>query len=82
MDQFIQGFKFFIDGLGTRDVDFPDSLTPQEVNLIVELLISAANTVAPQPQEGLEKLLTMLFNRVQEELGEAAAQELFRKVAS
>jgi hypothetical protein len=80
MDQYILELKNFIDGLGVRDVEFPEELTPQEVNLIVELMISAANSVAVNPADGLEQLLRLLFRRVREELGDQQGVELIRKV--
>lgn len=68
MDRHIQNLKFFIDGLGTRDVEFPETLTPQEITLIVELCITAAQTEKSQKENGFEEVIGRLWSRVCDEL--------------
>lgn len=81
MDQYIQNLKFFIDGLGVRDVEFPEELTPQEINLIVELCITAAQTETHSQRNGYEKVLGILWRRVREELGTEGAAKLLKTLS-
>lgn len=81
MDQYIQNLKFFIDGLGVRDVEFPEELTPQEINLIVELCITAAQTETQCQRNGYEKVLGILWRRVREELGTEGAAKLLKTLS-
>ena len=69
MDHHIRNLKMFIDGLGEREVEFPDDLTPQEINLIVEMFITAARNESKDLETGFYTLLSKLFLRVREELG-------------
>lgn len=79
MDQLIRNLKVFIEGLGVYDVEFPDSLTNQELSLIVELFVSAAPTMASTPAEGSQKMLAMLLIRMREELGDEQAASVLEQ---
>lgn len=69
MDQHIRNLKMFVDGLGEREVEFPSELTPQEINLIVEMFVTAARNESKDLEAGFYTLLSKLLLRVREELG-------------
>ena len=68
--------KCFMDGLGVRDVEFPQDLTDAEINLIVEMAVCAAEQVDGGGKEGFKAILKKLMNRCKEELGDEEASEV------
>lgn len=77
MDRYILGLKSFIDGLGVRDVEFPDELTEQELTLIVELFVTAAATIETDQLQAIKTMMSKLRTRLFEELPAEQVNELF-----
>lgn len=77
MDNNILGLKCFIDGLGTRNVEFPE-LTDAEINLIVELAVCAAGQIDGGGAAGFKTIFEKLQNRCIEDLGENEAAEVIK----
>lgn len=78
MDNTIIALKCFIDGLGVRDVEFPENLTDAEINLIVELAVCAAGQIDGGGAAGFKAIFSKLQNRCIEDVGEEAAAEVVK----
>ena len=69
-----------MDGLGVRDVEFPQDLTDAEINLIVEMAVCAAAQINKGGKEGFKAIFEKLLSRCKEELGEDDALEVIQSM--
>ena len=81
MDQHILGLKSFIAGLGVHNVEFPSTLSEQELNLIVELFVTAASNLEENKAAGFETLLRKLVSRVYDEVEATEARQLLNRIS-
>ncbi|THB69667.1 MAG: hypothetical protein D6B27_00310 [Gammaproteobacteria bacterium] len=80
MDNKIYALKCFIDGLGVRDVEFPEDLTDAEILLIMEMGICAASQIKGGDKLGFKDFLDRFVTRSTEEIGKDKVKEILEEL--
>lgn len=81
MDNNILALKCFMDGLGVRDVEFPQDLTPAEITLILEMGICSAQQIDGGEKDGFSAFLKRFIDRAKEEIGEESVKEILQELS-